>query len=54
MEEPLRHNKSAFAVWPLGNAEINRLKSLANRLNQRLVTPASDSIQRPLRLGTFF
>ena len=36
MDEPLRHNKTAFVIDRMGAAEINRLKNLASRLNRRL------------------
>jgi hypothetical protein len=36
LDEPLRHNKTAFAIQRLGAKEINRLKTLAGRLNRRL------------------
>jgi hypothetical protein len=36
LDEPLRHNKTAFAIQRLGVKEINRLKTLAGRLNRRL------------------
>lgn len=36
IDEPLRHNKTAFVVNRLGTAEINRLKTLTSRLNQRV------------------
>jgi hypothetical protein len=34
LDEPLRHNKTAFAIERLGAQEINRLKALAGRLNR--------------------
>lgn len=34
LDEPLRHNKTAFAIERLGAPEINRLKTLAGRLNR--------------------
>jgi hypothetical protein len=34
--EPLWHNKTAFAIRRLGEAEVNRLKALCRELNQRL------------------
>jgi pyruvate-formate lyase-activating enzyme len=36
LDEPLWHNKTAFVIKRLGASEINRLKTLASRLNQRL------------------
>jgi hypothetical protein len=36
MDEPLRHNKTAFVIARFGVSEINRLKTLAGRLNERL------------------
>jgi len=39
LDEPLRHNKTAFVINRLGAMEINRLKTLASCLNQRLRTP---------------
>jgi hypothetical protein len=36
MDEALRHNKTAFSIARLGASEINRLKTLAGGLNQRL------------------
>jgi tRNA A37 methylthiotransferase MiaB len=48
MDEPLRHNKTAFAVLRLGAREINRLKTLAGRLNRVLWEDgrAADSANR--------
>ncbi|HWP58130.1 MAG TPA: radical SAM protein [Candidatus Acidoferrales bacterium] len=46
LAEPLTHNKAAFTIRSLGCAEIQRLKSLAAALNQRLTSPA-----RALRLA---
>ena len=39
LDEPLRHNKTAFVVSKLGALEINRLKTLARRLNERIGEP---------------
>lgn len=39
LDEPLRHNKTAFVINRLGSMEINRLKTLASCLNQRLGNP---------------
>jgi radical SAM superfamily enzyme YgiQ (UPF0313 family) len=36
LDEPLSHNKTAFAILSLGETEMNRLKSLASKLNQQL------------------
>jgi hypothetical protein len=36
LDEPLRHNKTAFAIQRLGAEEMNRLKTVAGRLNRRL------------------
>lgn len=41
IDEPLRHNKTAFVIDRLGIAEINRLKTLASRLNQRVEAAAN-------------
>lgn len=35
LDEPLWHNKTAFTLHRLGPPEVNRLKQLANRLNNR-------------------
>lgn len=35
-DEPLRHNKTAFAVHRLGALEVNRLKTLAGALNRQV------------------
>jgi hypothetical protein len=40
VDEPLWHNKMFFAVHQLGEAEVNRLKNLANRLNRHESGPA--------------
>ena len=36
IDEPLRHNKTVFVIRRVGVSEINRLKTLASYLNQRL------------------
>ena len=36
LDEPLWHNKTAFAARRLGAGEINRLKRLVDQLNRRL------------------
>jgi hypothetical protein len=36
LDEPLRHNKSAFAVQRLGAGDLNRLKTLAGAMNREL------------------
>ncbi len=36
LDEPLLHNKTAFARLVLGAAQVNRMKGLANTLNQAL------------------
>jgi hypothetical protein len=36
LDEPLWHNKTAFTLNRLGSPEVNRLKQLAGRLNNRL------------------
>ena len=40
LDEPLWHNKTAFVIHRLGEAEINRLKNLAGRLNRRCGGPS--------------
>jgi radical SAM superfamily enzyme YgiQ (UPF0313 family) len=35
LDEPLRHNKTVFVIRRLGAKEINRLKTMAGRLNQQ-------------------
>ena len=42
LDEPLRHNKTAFVVHRLGALEINRLKTLARRLNERIGEPGQN------------
>lgn len=44
LDEPLRHNKTAFVIDRLGIAEINRLKTLASRLNQRVEAAANRAL----------
>ncbi len=45
LEEPLWHNKTAFAALRLGAVEINRLKGLVGELNRRLAgDPAAREI----------
>jgi len=39
LDNPLLHNKTAFGINRLGAVELNRLKNLAGRLNQRLGSP---------------
>jgi radical SAM superfamily enzyme YgiQ (UPF0313 family) len=36
LDEPLWHNKTAWTIRMLGETEINRLKGLSRRLNERL------------------
>lgn len=36
LSEPLNHNKTAFAIRRLGDAEVSRLKQLSRELNARL------------------
>jgi hypothetical protein len=36
LDEPFRHNKTAFAIQRLGTAEVNRLKTLAGALNRQV------------------
>jgi hypothetical protein len=43
MDEPLRHNKTAFVIARLGASEINRLKTLAGRLNERLASRSAEA-----------
>jgi len=43
LDEPLRHNKTAFVVNRLGALEINRLKTLARRLNERIEEPGQSA-----------
>ena len=50
LDEPLRHNKTAFAIQRLGAGEINRLKTLAGRLNREL-GKTSDKTEFTPRLG---
>jgi hypothetical protein len=38
LDEPLNHNKTAFTLVSLGDAEVNRLKNLAAELNHRVLT----------------
>jgi hypothetical protein len=40
LNEPLWHNKTAFVIHWLGEAEVNRLKNLAGRLNRRRGGPS--------------
>jgi pyruvate-formate lyase-activating enzyme len=40
LNEPLSHNKTAFTILSLGEAEANRLKDLAAQLNEQLAGPA--------------
>ena len=47
LDEPLWHNKTGFAIRRLGQAEVNRLKNLASRLNR---TP-SKQVGAPARFG---
>jgi pyruvate-formate lyase-activating enzyme len=44
LEEPLNHNKTAFTLRLLGEAEVNRLKNLALRLNQRTYTQQTGAL----------
>ena len=44
LDEPLRHNKTAFVIQRLGALESNRLKTLAGRLNQRRPLPGGKPI----------
>lgn len=50
LAEPLWHNKTAFVIRLLGDTEINRLKSLAGRLNRQLET-SNNKASAPLPLG---
>lgn len=43
LDEPLRHNKTAFVIHRLGAREINRLKTMAGRLNQQK-QPSGDKL----------
>lgn len=54
MDEPLRHNKTAFVIQQLGAPEINRLKTLAASLNRRLASahPQAGSIGGSETSGT--
>lgn len=36
MNEPLFHNKTAFPIMLLGSGEVNRIKDMCRRLNQRV------------------
>ncbi len=36
LDEPLNHNKTAFAIRRLGEAEINRLKQRCKEINQTI------------------
>jgi radical SAM superfamily enzyme YgiQ (UPF0313 family) len=36
LDEPLLHNKTAFPIFFLGESEVNRLKQLCQKLNQKL------------------
>jgi radical SAM superfamily enzyme YgiQ (UPF0313 family) len=36
LDEPLMHNKTAFPIFFLGESEVNRLKQLCQKLNQKL------------------
>ena len=55
LDEPLRHNKTAFVIQRLGVAECNRLKALASGLNQRQLGGGNFLDPRCKRkiLGTF-
>ena len=46
LEEPLRHNKTAFVMQRLGAVESNRLKTLAGRLNQRRPLPGGKPFRK--------
>jgi radical SAM family protein len=51
LDEPLRHNKTAFVIDRLGDSEINRLKTMAGRLNRQLTLEASaPPLQRAMDL----
>jgi hypothetical protein len=43
LDEPLRHNKTAFVIARLGTSEINRLKTLAGQLNHPLDHHAAEA-----------
>jgi radical SAM superfamily enzyme YgiQ (UPF0313 family) len=49
LDEPLWHNKSAFTIRILGETEINRLKALSARLNQRLERSSCRAASAPPR-----
>lgn len=36
LDEPLTHNKTAFAIWRLGEKNINNFKTLCKKLNREL------------------
>jgi pyruvate-formate lyase-activating enzyme len=48
MDEPLGHNKTAFAIQRLGVEEINRLKTLGGRLNRKLGQDYAEAGSRSL------
>jgi hypothetical protein len=50
LDEPLWHNKTAFVIRSLGDTEINRLKTMAGRLNRRLGT-SNDQVSPTPALG---
>ena len=47
LDEPLRHNKTAFAVERLGSTEINRLKMLAGALNAKIECNRQKTLNSP-------
>jgi hypothetical protein len=48
LDEPLMHNKTAFAIRRLGTDSMNRLKSLAHSLNSKLKHPQRQTAGRVL------
>ncbi len=49
LEEPLSHNKTAFAIRRLGPDRVNRLKDLSRSLNSQLVPIMSGQVGTNLR-----
>jgi pyruvate-formate lyase-activating enzyme len=45
LDEPLNHNKTAFTLYRLGEAEVNRLKTLARQRNQALSRQSKPYVQ---------
>lgn len=54
LDEPLSQNKTYFTLLSLGEAEINRLKSLAAALNHRLPLKKTRLFSNLRQTGTFF